>query len=70
MVLGFLIIDNFSVLFLPFKDRSPENGMGSADIIIIQESHSLLAAETGNGKTLCFLLPILQNIIRLKGSVR
>eukprot|EP00088_Acartia_fossae_P002685 TRINITY_DN11106_c0_g1_i1.p1 TRINITY_DN11106_c0_g1~~TRINITY_DN11106_c0_g1_i1.p1 ORF type:complete len:559 (+),score=75.64 TRINITY_DN11106_c0_g1_i1:28-1704(+) len=31
-----------------------------------KDSHSLIAAETGNGKTLCFLVPILNNIIKLK----
>jgi len=28
------------------------------------DSHTLIAAETGNGKTLCLLLPIIHNILR------
>jgi len=31
-----------------------------------KDNHTLIAAETGNGKTLCFLIPILQNIIKMK----
>jgi DEAD/DEAH box helicase len=34
--------------------------------ILATDDHSLIASETGNGKTLCFLIPMLQNIIRLK----
>jgi superfamily II DNA/RNA helicase len=34
--------------------------------ILATDDHTLIASETGNGKTLCFLIPMLQNIIRLK----
>jgi len=30
--------------------------------------HNLIAAETGNGKTLCFLVPVLQAIMDIKGQ--
>jgi superfamily II DNA/RNA helicase len=34
--------------------------------VLTSENHCLVASETGNGKTLCFLIPMLQNILRLK----
>ena len=33
--------------------------------ILSMDEHALIASETGNGKTLCLLIPILQNILRL-----
>jgi superfamily II DNA/RNA helicase len=30
------------------------------------DDHSLIASETGNGKTLCFLIPMIQSILRCK----
>lgn len=34
--------------------------------LLSSDDHSLIASETGNGKTLCFLIPMLQSILRLK----
>lgn len=33
---------------------------------LASEDHALIASETGNGKTLCFLIPMIQNILHIK----
>jgi ATP-dependent RNA helicase DDX28 len=36
--------------------------------VIMQGDHTLIAAETGCGKTYCYLLPILQSIMQIKAN--
>jgi len=36
------------------------------EVLKNQDLHSLICAETGNGKTLCFLVPVINNILKMQ----